>query len=256
MCSICIVLLVLVAFFGFEISRLKQENKKLYRISKLTLLEKATIQNQLNPHFVFNTMARLQNDLAIGDSAVAMENLTKFGRFMRKTLNNSKRQIISLEEELEHITIYLSLEKIRFPKGLEFEIKRSENVDLHNQRIPSLIVQPFLERSVLNGFSKGSEYMKIFIFLKTDNRDLIISIQDSVDNLDNFENSAHPFNSIDVVKDRIKLLNKFGIKCSVDSGKLNTPNRLNGNIVELRFDIRSLNKYVDDDIQKNESVFI
>ena len=86
----------------------------------MTPLEKASIHNQLNSHFVFNSMVRLQNDLAIGDTAVAMDNLTKFSRFMRKTLNNSKRQVIYLEEEIEQISSYLMLEKIRFPKGLDF----------------------------------------------------------------------------------------------------------------------------------------
>jgi LytS/YehU family sensor histidine kinase len=255
-CGICIILLVIVAFFMLEISRLRQANRKLYRISKMTLLEKASIHNQLNSHFVFNSMVRLQNDLAIGDTAVAMDNLTKFSRFMRKTLNNSKRQVISLEEEIEQISSYLILEKIRFPKGLDFEIKISDNLEANAIRIPSLIVQPFVERSVLRGFSKGLEHLKILLYVKTDNKDLIIAIQDSNDFADHYDSSAHPFNAIDVIKDRIKLLNKFGIKCSVIKEEVSSTEHRNGNKIELRFEIRTLTLFLNDDLQQHESIFL
>ncbi|MBI1267089.1 MAG: hypothetical protein GC193_06615 [Cryomorphaceae bacterium] len=200
-------------------------------------------------------MVRLQNDLAIGDTAVAMENLTKFSRFMRRTLNNSKRQLIALEEEIDQISCYLNLEKIRFPKGLDFEIKTSDNLDANTIRIPSLMVQPFVERSVLLGFSKGLEYLKITVLVKTDNKDLIIVIQDSHTFSDNHENVAHSFNSIDVIKDRIKLLNKFGIVCSVISDRDST-NNMQGNKTELRFEMSTLKRYFNDDIQIHESIFL
>lgn len=256
MCSLCFILFGLIAFFIYQITHLKRENKKLYRISKMALLEKATLQNQLNPHFVFNYMVRLQNDLAIDDSATAMENVTKFARFIRKTLNHSKRQIISLHEEIEQITSYLTLEKIRFPSGLDYEIKCSERLDPMSVQIPSLILQPLLERSVYFGYSKGFEYLKITIEIDTDDHDTIIRIFDSNEHADDYEKDAHPFNSIDILMDRIKLYNKFGIKSSLLKLNSNAPETPTGNQVELRFEIQTLNKYLVDDIQHQESIFI
>ena len=99
---------------------------------------------------------------------------------MRKVLENSRFQFISLFEELEALKTYRELEKARFVKKFEYEMILPENVSLNDYLIPTMILQPFAENSIWHGFSTLDKEgnIRIEILLKQP-AELLIIIEDN-----------------------------------------------------------------------------
>lgn len=70
---------------------------------------------------------------------------------MRKVLENSKHNTISLSEELETLKIYLELEKLRFENKFDYKINIDQAIDKDDIRIPPMLIQPYLENAIWHG---------------------------------------------------------------------------------------------------------
>ncbi len=138
--------------------RLKTQKEKNDWEKRIAKVELDAIRAQMNPHFLFNTINSIQGYILDGNDIKANEYLTKFARLMRLFLESSKNRFILLNDEIELIELYLSLEKIRFEDKFDYEII-IENIENKNYRIPSLLIQPFLENAIKHGLvhrnSKG-----------------------------------------------------------------------------------------------------
>lgn len=79
--------------------------------------------------------------------------LNKFSKLVRKILDASSQREISLAEELETVELYMNIENIRFSNEINFKVNIHDNIDVHVVKIPSLILQPFLENALWHGLS-------------------------------------------------------------------------------------------------------
>lgn len=129
----------------------------------------STIKAQMNPHFIFNSLNTIQSFVYLDDKRNASKFMGKFSELVRKVLDNSNKQTITLTEEIEILQLYLDLEKVRFENVLNIEFEISNTLDTDNINIPPMLVQPYVENAIVHG-----------LFHKKGNRNLNISIQQSL----------------------------------------------------------------------------
>ncbi|WP_158975231.1 tetratricopeptide repeat protein [Cellulophaga sp. L1A9] len=136
---------------------------------KLLTLEQSMLRSQMNPHFLFNSLNSIKLYIINNEKKNAVYYLNKFSKLVRKILEASSLKEISLAEELETIELYMNIENIRFSNEIDFQIKIEDGIDTHDIKIPSLILQPFLENAIWHGLSTREEDKSIIIDIKQEN---------------------------------------------------------------------------------------
>lgn len=109
------------------------------------------LRAQMNPHFLYNVLNTVQGLVYGNRKTEAGELLGNFSDLMRKTLQASDKQLLSLKDEIENIRLYLELEKARFDKDFNYSIEINRIEELSEIMIPSLLLQPFAENAVKHG---------------------------------------------------------------------------------------------------------
>lgn len=149
---------VLFTLFIFNRQRLlKNRNALLTAKNKRLQIEQKMLQSQLNPHFIFNSIANLQSLIGSGQRDLSMNYLSSFSKLLRNTLEQNRKSFIALEEEAAGLSNYLNLQQMRFPDLFDYEITIHPDINAETLLIPPMIVQPFLENSVEHGF-RNIEY--------------------------------------------------------------------------------------------------
>lgn len=142
-------------------SDLKEKARLFERLSSLQL---RTLKQNLNPHFLGNALSNLQGLLLSNETEKAYKYVEDFGQVLKKSLGSSETEFIPLQEELEFLRFYFSLENERLNEEVQLSLKYSENLDLNAWRIPHLISQPIVENAFKHGFNlskKGSLVVEI-----------------------------------------------------------------------------------------------
>ena len=91
--------------------------------------------------------------------------LSKFSNLLRKTLQNSRSNTISLSQEIENVKTYLELEKMRFEDRLQYEFIIDESLEQDLINVPPMLMQPFVENSIIHGLSPKKEGGNIKIYV-------------------------------------------------------------------------------------------
>lgn len=146
---------------------------------KLAEAELKALQGQMNPHFLFNSLNSIKHFILTNDKFVAADYLTNFSRLVRLILNNSKSKVISLDQELETLRLYIEMEQLRFPQKFEYEIKIEPGVNKLEVQIPPLILQPYVENAIWHGLMYKRERGRIEICARRENGFLLCSIEDN-----------------------------------------------------------------------------
>ncbi|WP_299430667.1 tetratricopeptide repeat protein [uncultured Maribacter sp.] len=128
---------------------------------KLLTLEQTMLRSQMNPHFLFNSLNSIKLYIINNEKKNAVHYLNKFSKLVRKILEASSLKEIPLAEELETVDLYMNIENIRFSNEINFTISIAEDIDTHTIKIPSLILQPFLENALWHGLSSKEGEKKI-----------------------------------------------------------------------------------------------
>ena len=129
-------------------------------------MEQKALRLQMNPHFIFNAMNTVQALIAKKDEKAARYYLAKFSKLMRKVLENSRSQLITIHDEVEALDNYLQLEKISSEDRFDFEIIVDENIEPDAFGIPPLLLQPFAENAIVHGLREIDHRGKITIEFK------------------------------------------------------------------------------------------
>ncbi|HJY13489.1 MAG TPA: histidine kinase, partial [Flavobacterium sp.] len=106
--------------------------------------------------------------------------LSKFARLTRNVLDD--KELISLTQERTLLDDYLQMEQLRF--GFKYEINCSENLDLDNIEIPSMLLQPFVENAVKHGISQKATDGRIDITFIKQSNDLVLTVTDNGNGFD------------------------------------------------------------------------
>ena len=132
---------------------------------KLTEIELKAIRAQINPHFIFNCLNSIQLFVMQRDYEYAQKYLSDFSFLIRKTLDFSRRNFISLADEITYLNTYLGLEKMRFENRMEYEIIVDPVIATAELEIPAMLLQPYVENAVKHGMTNAQQPIgKLSIF--------------------------------------------------------------------------------------------
>lgn len=171
-----IVLALLAGIFYILYRQYQLKNEK-----KMLTLEQTMLRSQMNPHFLFNSLNSIKLYIINNEQKNAVHYLNKFSKLVRKILEASSLREIPLAEELETVELYMNIENIRFSNEIDFQTHISDDIDPHTIKIPSLILQPFLENALWHGLSskKGEKKILLNIRKAADENYIHISITDN-----------------------------------------------------------------------------
>ncbi|MBU2948118.1 tetratricopeptide repeat protein [Zobellia uliginosa] len=171
--GIALALLAGIFYILYRQYQLKNEKKVL-------TLEQSMLRSQMNPHFLFNSLNSIKLYIINNEQKNAVHYLNKFSKLVRKILEASSLREIPLAEELETVELYMNIENIRFSNEINFKIRVDEGIDTHTVKIPSLILQPFLENAIWHGLSPKSGEKIVDLHITKDKQDFIhIAISDN-----------------------------------------------------------------------------
>jgi len=130
------------------LSQIKKEQKMKHRY------ELAVLQNQIKPHFLYNTLDQIYVLSAMNKNDMAMKVSMKLAQFYRLSLSNG-RDIVTLDEELTIVKHYLEIQKIRYRGKITYEVN-TKDVPIESIMIPKLTLQPIVENSIYHGILENN----------------------------------------------------------------------------------------------------
>ena len=195
----------------------REQRRKINELeSQMAQLKQKTLQLQMNPHVIFNTLNSIQQYIINHDVDKAVSYLTSFSRLMRRILNNSNERYIPLSDELEAVNLYLELESMRLENRFSYEIIVDPDLDAKNIEIAPLVIQPFVENAIIHGLvpKKGDCFLKIEIS-KIDNEKLLCVIEDNgvgrrySEKLKEMTGGGHKSYGMSITRRRLEMLSKI-----------------------------------------------
>jgi len=208
-----------ILYYQIQRYRAKVQKDKELKEAKLKsqAFELATLRNQMNPHFVFNSLNSIQNFIYKKDVSKANYFLSKFSKLMRDSLQYTRLDFIPLASEIDFLNNYLELESMRFPEKFEFSITVSEELDIDGLLVPPFLLQPILENSIKHAFNDIDYRGKIKVNISEAGEEmLLIELSDNGKGRQSNNNGdsgiqmseEHKSLGLTIVSDRIKLMNK------------------------------------------------
>lgn len=198
----------------FQIKRKQQlEFEGKVEISKSEL---KALRAQMNPHFVFNSLNSIQHYILNSKGEEAVRYLSKFAKLIRLILQNSEKAVVTINEDLESIILYLELEKMRFEDKFNYSITIHPGVNADYDEIPPMLIQPYLENAILHGINPKEGEGNIEIEIQIVNQFIKISIKDDgigrvkSQSLQSLQPAArHKSLGMKITKERVRILNSI-----------------------------------------------
>ncbi len=174
-----IYILIAVFYYTFLFyERLEEKSKEETRLRELvTQTQLNELKSQINPHFLFNSLNSVSY-LTITEPEKAQDMVIKLSQFLRYSLKHKQNQLVTLSQEIEHIRLYLEIEKVRFGDKLqaEFDIAECENC-----QIPNMILQPLYENAIKYGVYETTSSVKITTKAVKQKNNLIFTVSNNYD---------------------------------------------------------------------------
>ena len=162
----------LLGIYGFVKWRLYVQNQRAEMQQKILKTEMKALRAQMDPHFLFNTMNSINAYILKNDRMQASHFLTDFAILIRKILDFSKEETISIEQEEEILRGYLQMEAMRFDNNFDYDIIIDDDIDPWDTQVPTMILQPFIENAILHGIrNKTNGRGKIIIRFEPDGKE-------------------------------------------------------------------------------------
>ncbi|MGZ4115995.1 MAG: sensor histidine kinase [Bacteroidia bacterium] len=152
--------------------------------------ELATLRQKLQPHFLFNSLNSI-SALAVSKPNEARKMIQQLSDFLRGTLKKDEQKVVPLKDELNHLNLYLEIEKVRFGHRLNIETQFAENSNLST--IPPLLIQPIVENAIKFGLYGTLENTTITITTFAEKNILFVRVKNPFDSNTQKENAGTGF---------------------------------------------------------------
>jgi len=204
--SMLIITLLFYFLYRVRIKEIERRNQLLYSIQNY---KQQILRQQMNPHFIFNTLNSIQYYLLDEDIHASISYLSKFAKLMRMILDNSRETTIPIEDEIRALELYLELEALRFEEKLTYAILIDPKVNTMEWHIPSLLIQPFVENAIKHGLmhKKGPGHVRVELTQKGEH--VVCRIEDDGvgrEQAAKIRQSQHRSWGAQISEDRIRLL--------------------------------------------------
>lgn len=210
---------LLYSYFRFRINRerAKRYQESLEFKTKLLALEQQSLNASMNRHFIFNSLNSIQYFINTQDKYSANKYLTNFAKLIRKNLDASteNNNQVTLQQEIERLELYLSLESMRFKDRFDYRIDTGD-IDLESVEVPAMLFQPFVENSIMHGILPNMDIKGLItIKLSLENNKIVVCIEDNGIGIENsmakkgLLEGDHKSQGMQITARRISLLNKI-----------------------------------------------
>lgn len=209
-------IIVLAILYGIYINQVKKEEAKRANLqlkfqSRLMELESQSLNSNMNRHFIFNSLNSIQYYINMQDRKSANRYLTSFAKLIRKNLDSSQQNETTLKDELERLELYLTLEQMRFQGRFDYDITISNSVNIEDVKIPSMMLQPFLENSIWHGILPNDEHGNLHVAIAECSTGIEIKISDNGIGVDTSKKlksgseNGHISQGMDITQNRMQL---------------------------------------------------
>jgi LytS/YehU family sensor histidine kinase len=170
---------------------------------------------QMNPHFLFNSLSSIQHLIVSQQTNEAYKYLSVFSNFLRSILQYADKTVITLDEELKMLSMYIKLESLGFDDSFSYEIIVDEKLDVEDVLIPPLIIQPLIENAIWHGLlhKEGAKHFTIEFMNEEDERMICIVDDNGVGRIEannigkkNLSKQTHESKATSLIKERLQLL--------------------------------------------------
>jgi hypothetical protein len=192
-------------FLLYVVQKQRKQNQEKEKI----LLQQQLLRTQMEPHFIFNTLSALQSFIRFDEKEKSLKYINQFSKLLRSSLELSRQRYVPLNEELETIQNYLSLQQMRFEYSFEYELSMPET-DTASLLIPPMLIQPFVENAIIHGMNKHPGKGKILLEITLKEHELMVKITDNGSNYGKGAkgNESHGSLSGTIAKERLEILAK------------------------------------------------
>lgn len=181
--------------------------------NELVQSQKFALRSQMNPHFIFNSLNSIQNFVLKNDVDSANYYLSNFSVLMRRVLEYSQYNLITLYEEIQLIELYIKMEKLRFSDKFDIRIIVDPKIDMHMVKIPPMLLQPYLENAILHGLQLIKHKGILSVRFKDHIHEMLIEIEDNGIGRERANvirsKQAHKSKGLKNIEKRIELYNKI-----------------------------------------------
>jgi LytS/YehU family sensor histidine kinase len=198
-----------IVFFKFRENRMKKEQVRQISVNKqMAELRLMALRGQMNPRFIFNSLNSIQHFIASCDKEEALNYLSKFSKLIRKILENSRQNNVSVSNEFQSLELYMQLQQLRFNNKFDFHIEIDQSIDQENTEIPAMLIQPYVEKAILDGLINKNEKGDLWVSLERNKELLVCKIEDNgigrkrARELKERKVSKHKLLGIEVTEDR------------------------------------------------------
>ncbi|RYU70587.1 sensor histidine kinase [Aliivibrio finisterrensis] len=175
------------------------KRKQLEQEKALVLSQLSQLQSQIEPHFLFNTLANISALIEL-DSNKAKLMLEKLTDLLRGSLKTNRNPLITVEQEIELLNAYLSIQQIRLGERLTYEI---DNQIVEPISLPPLLIQPLVENAITHGIEPSAQGGQLMVQFKQENNQFIVVISDNGIGLESVSPSKGHGMSLNNIKQRL-----------------------------------------------------
>ena len=211
---IALAVLVLFNILVYLIFKSKKKSREKAVIQKRiaeTKLE--ALLSQMNPHFTFNAMNAIQDYIISNDIDNSLKYIGGFAKLIRKTLENSSKQTITIEEEIDYLKSYIIIENMRFDNRIETEFNIGNEVDVYHSKIPTMLLQPFIENVFVHAFNASHPAPKLTISFEMLSKNILECkiIDNGMSLKASKKTKIHQSKGIQLIKERLSLLQNSNV---------------------------------------------
>ncbi|SDR73128.1 Two component regulator propeller [Formosa sp. Hel1_31_208] len=176
---ITLIIVVLVLQYVKRLKRKNQNDKQRLQLENhLLSLEQKALRLQMNPHFIFNVLNGIKA-MAPTKPDKMNETVNSFASLLRETLVNSRKDSISLDQEIKTLEHYIQVEQLMAEKPFTYEIVAKSEIDTEELLVPPMLIQPFVENAIRHGILKGPRPGELTVKFDSTEDTLKVTIQDN-----------------------------------------------------------------------------
>lgn len=172
--------ILLLALLGLGILYVFNRQKVLQEQEQAMEARQQALRTQMNPHFLFHALSSIQDVIYSNEQPeTAAIYLSKFAKLMRLILENSREDLITLEQEILTLTNYMDLQQIRYQHGFSYEIHLEPGIEVDQIMIPPMVAQPFIENALEHGRIHEQGHGKLYVRIGILNDQLEMVVEDN-----------------------------------------------------------------------------
>lgn len=173
---VCLVLALTAALLVLRYNRLKRRK---HLIAEIKSYRNKSLRLQMNPHFMYNTLGSIQSFVMKEESRLSSKYIARFSKLMRLIFEHNTKELITLNQELEALQLYIELETLRRKDPLSFEMDVAASLQPAQTLVPPMLLQPLVENSIQHAFSDSIVNGIISLQISAKNGGLHFTVRDN-----------------------------------------------------------------------------